>query len=330
LTTPDGRTFESDGVLTVWEQGSLTVYANHGHAIVGRAPLYPGFLFLDLPIDVKEIHRTLAGVKLRVVDDSSGEVVTVGNASLSDGFTRHIDSNLREARGAVRFESLRPGVWYLTLYLQRQGGGYGIVRQTILLTPGEMRDLGDIRVVKGVSIEGRVVDTLGKPVMCALVAGDADALLESFSTKSGVNVLVGADGAFRIAEVKRGRIAIFVERGFDAQAAENRSDPWGSQVLVVDATSGPVKDVRFVLQGVTPVTLSWDLTAHVLKYCTLRIVNADGLPLASRILTAQGITRERLPAGSYTAVLGDGVKVLSETRFDVRDVPLTLTLPGPR
>lgn len=159
--------------------------------------------------------------------------------------------------------------------------GYGPVRRTFRLAPGEAIDLGEIRLGPGFAISGRVVDPGGQPVSGAYVA-----------VRQGVTdfdpVATAADGAFRIEALGEGGTEITVEaEGFLTETTTTDSRA-GAAPLTIRLSRGGL------LEG--------------------ELVDAAGKPAVARLIVVfaaddeevewletdhRGRFSARLPAGTY-------------------------------
>lgn len=301
------------GVGTFWSSGPLAAAAG---------PKYMGVLLLtvDLPVFVSLAvgARVVATQRVEPSVDEVSFVVDL-EALLARQATvrvRFLGAGHGEAlRGGLEIEpldrivSVGDGSWSATLApgsytLRFRAQGYASAAREITLAPGQELDLGDIVLPPELTIEGRLLDPEGNPVLGRLVVGQRDerGILRFDDTLELASAL---DGRYKITGLSAARYVLRTA-GDDEVVFPGRKEPptvWVSGNVAVSTLGGSVR--------------GFDL--HLARAGVLTLKNAETLPSGSscKVLDERGdvfrhqgftpgfVPRLLLPPGAYTLVVCD-------------------------
>lgn len=254
-------------------------------------------------IDVGEMRSRLSTVRLRVVDSDKKPIPDV-QVELNDRQSGG-GGKTSSADGTVVLENYPPGLLVLEIY----ASAYAHVEQYVRLVPGQVVDLGDIVLDPATSIEGRLLGPDGLPIAGSV----SHFFLETITFPqpldfAGSGVATEADGRFRFAAARRGRYLLI---GSD--------DGHAKRSLIVDTTSGPVRNVDLVLGPGTRVT--FDAAAADVD-CLMQLRDSAGTLLVSHRVWGSGRWAMTLAQGAYTLTVFDDDRLLRTRPFSVGPAPM--------
>ncbi len=268
---------------------------------------------LDLVVDPERVRNSLAGVTLVVVMDETSAPAVDAFVSLSTA-----DSNESgvhpDPQGRVTFQGRAPGVYAVDVF----GQGYGFLPLQATLEPGRIKDLGTIRLKRGVEIRGRCVDESGAEqrvvpglLPMAEIAEDANAPTRLYSGSADPK-----RGGFVIRGLPGGRYLVWSEPadapsvGPDGKSLDTR---WLLVPSVVDTRNGPVADLVLVVHRPVPLVLR--PTSDAVEGIEYDVRTADGFPMKSGRFDGAVSLRLELPPAEYRLRLLRSKKLLREIPF---------------
>jgi len=214
---PDGR-FEVKGL----EEGSyvLTVIAT-GYMSPQQPTVETG------AADVSIMLTPNARILGQVVDEDTNAPIPAFTVALSaSADAALISPTARKAFGPPqwsdgRYEYLdvRQGTWWLLAEAPGYAGGRS---EAVTISQGERRENVQIRLSKGATVIGRVVDSAGKPVVDATVEAEPQGnggvprnpftdLLQQQMRREVKSARTGADGVFRVSSLMEGDFQLVVK-----------------------------------------------------------------------------------------------------------------------
>ncbi|HEX6883739.1 MAG TPA: hypothetical protein VF530_10180, partial [Planctomycetota bacterium] len=151
------------GVLELQADPPLFVSVVVGARVVATQRVEPGTREVTFVLDLEDLLEQWAQVTMRVVAEDTGEPLT--------GSLR-IDSNtMANVREGLWSGPLLPGKHTLTFWAM----GYAHIPLEVTLAPGQDLDLGEQRIPRELTIDGRLVDADGQPVLGRLDVGRREA-----------------------------------------------------------------------------------------------------------------------------------------------------------
>jgi protocatechuate 3,4-dioxygenase beta subunit len=298
---------EYAGVLDVDGEPPLFVSAVMRHVLLATAPLARGQREVTLTVPLAMLLGKLCGVRLRVLDDATGQPLADARVALHDR-NSHISGMPVREDGTILLEHQRPGL----LVLQVQAKGYETLREYVRLAPGQVDDLGEIRLGRPVSIKGVVVEAQGKPVQARTQYRRVDRI--GFAQPWDLDMLLqGAGGEFALGHVGPGRYVI-------TAADEGRAGH-----AVADTLAGPVADLRVVLLPATMVELENKGSREAGYFVLVR--DAQGTLVQGARLVGGRDDSLALPPGRYTLDVHDSHRLLRSEAIVAAGQPLAVRIP---
>lgn len=184
----DGRS----GTLTV--RGELPVYVSAclRSEVLATVTVTEAAESLNLVVDPALVADSLAGVTFRIACDGDASLLDKIRCDLSDRQSGGLTPFERDG-DRVTIRDAVPGRLQLTVGAGAELESY---RRNVDLPPGEIVDLGTIRLGRRVILEGRVVDADGEPVAGASVFAYALDRPWSEQQNSPMSVRTDAKGSF--------------------------------------------------------------------------------------------------------------------------------------
>ncbi len=278
------------------QYGSVRITAKTTGGLIGSltASVAEGAAPTDVTVEIGS-----ATIAVRTLDDqgevASGCWISIELVGAEDeGWGRVKDNGNSDVDGRYLSKGLQPGTY--TLRVNRVDYAQ-YVSPAFTLAEGEAKDLGDVRIARGVVLQGVVKNDAGSPVEKATVSlkDMAGREIQLFSMATS-----GSDGRYAMHGVEAGRYIVHVqakghahvnqeveisEAGASMNAVLARG--CGVQVLIVDPSGAPVTGAR--------VRLFDDKGAQVTR--TISLANFD---TGRRYTDGEGKTRlDDLAAGSY-------------------------------
>jgi protocatechuate 3,4-dioxygenase beta subunit len=307
----DGRKLppkEYAGELQVAGEAPVFVSAVLRHVLLATAPLAKGEgeVTLTVPLDV--LLGKLCTVRLRVLDDTTGQPLADARVALHDRQSGGGGVPVRED-GTIVLEHLRPGL----LVLEVRAKDREQLREYVRLETGQVNDLGDIRLGKPVSIKGVVVDAQGKPAQARMSYRRVDRIAFPQPWDLGMGLQPNESGEFALGHVGPGRYVI-------TAADEGRVGH-----AVVDTLAGPVADLRVVLLPATTVKLQNKGGREGSYFVMVRDV--QGLCVNAARLVGGFDRSLQLPPGRYTLDVHDSHRLLRSEGVVAAGQPLAVRIP---
>lgn len=283
------------GVLELEVEPPLYVSLVLGTQVLATEAVAPGaeeVVFVVLPED---LLAKQALVTLRAVDADSGEPL---------GGEVSIDSRARYAvRDGTWSHSFTPGRYELCFLSQ----GHAVLPLDVTLAPGETRDLGELRLPRELTIEGRLLDADGNPVVGHLQVGVRDERGKlRFRQDPYSYPESDARGSFKVWGLHSGRYVLHTTHDEELvrPAQDGPSTVWVSGNVEVSTLGGSVTglDLRLVKAGI----LVLKGVAALPPDSLCKILDERGDLLRYSGFYPGFVPRFALPPGPYTFVQCDG------------------------
>jgi hypothetical protein len=292
------------GMLELREGPPVYLSAVLRHVILATRHVPAGAEDAEIVVPVSAVKGKLATLKLRLLDAESEAPIKKARVEATDrqsgGGSYPIDEN-----GNVTKENLRPGLLHLSAYAD----GYESISQYIRLEPGQVNDLGALRLAKGVTIAGVVVDDRGAPVKASVSYRNLDRIEFPQPLDVGMGYAGGeGDGVFTINGAGRGR-------GVVIASTKDRS----ITAVPVNTASGSITNLRIVMKAGTRVAFEqkFDRTERYL----VSLVDEAGTPWMSSY-SGPWTNRLVLPPGSYVLRIHDDNTLRKSIPVTVGATPL--------
>ncbi|NOT30666.1 MAG: carboxypeptidase regulatory-like domain-containing protein [Planctomycetes bacterium] len=299
------------GVGSFWSSGALSAAAG---------PQFMGVLLLtvDLPVFVSLVvgARVVATQRVESGVDEVSFVVDLDAllARQASVRVRFLGAEHGEAlRGGLEIESLGridsvgDGSWSATLApgsytLRFRAQGYASAAREITLAPGQELDLGDVLLPAELTIEGRLLDPEGNPVVGRLVVGQRDER-GILRFDDALELASALDGSYKIPGLLAARYVLRTA-GDDEVVFPGRKEPptvWVSGNAEVSTLGGSVRgfDLHLVRAGV--LTLKGVETLPSGTRC--KVLDEHGDILRTQGFMPGFVARLLLPPGAYTLVV---------------------------
>ncbi|HYC78425.1 MAG TPA: carboxypeptidase-like regulatory domain-containing protein, partial [Planctomycetota bacterium] len=242
-TKADG-TFRADGLAEGFYQ--ITVHAP------GYAP--PPIQSAETGAENVVFNMLLNGrISGHVIDDETekpivgGFTVGIGVGADARSAPYHLKKHFGPPKwtdGAFTYGDLRPGRYVLIAEAPGYAGGRS---EETTLAQSEQRDSVVIRLIKGATVKGRVIDAQGKPVADAVVTTGSGApagpeqifigMIDSALRKDSKSARTRADGTFELANLFDGRYVLKVTHpDFGPYASDAFDVPRAGEVTRPDVT----------------------------------------------------------------------------------------------
>lgn len=224
-----------------------------------------------------------SGLRLRAVDALTREPLAKANLILEGLGT----SFLNPVDGVFEAQDLAPGLYVVSLFA---GGGYGNERLSVRVPPGEVVDLGDVPLVPGLSIAGRVFDETGPARVYLIQFDPCQPDGRVLAAGSNVAFETKENGSFRYDGLKPGhyRLSVFTD------AAKGQAET----VAVVELGDVSLEDIRIVVARGVP--LSVDPGGRHAAGASFTVIDERGVHLVWRPASDPAPVRVLLPPGRYT------------------------------
>lgn len=184
--------------------------------------------------------------------------------------------------------------------------GYESGERRFHVEPGSENDFGDVELGPGQWIAGKVLDESGLGVATDLRYDLLDPVTRDVRDTGTVFISKsGADGAFRVGGMSRGRYRICV-------MGQNQS--WGACAATIDTSDGPVEQVILKVVRGTPLILRTQEPRGV----RFKVLDRSGSIVLSNRLRSQDPTKFLLAPGSYD------IEVASSGAGSKRSFPLAI------
>jgi hypothetical protein len=235
-----------------------------------------------------------AGALARPVTDSVSVTGQAQTGSGSPTINPRIDALPNES-GEVAFEKLNAGRQLLDIAVT------GYVRRSlgvVNVEPGKTADLGEVRLDRGFTVRGSVVDSGGRPIPGA----DVEAIGKEANRMFPRRAVSGADGRFEITGVEPGSVEILASHAAYATAREAATiDPDGSSAdaLVVLRAGGRIT-------GSVKKRSGEAVRGAFVSYFDRTPMTADGWKARAETDAAGGFAFENVPPGDVSVAVLQG------------------------
>ncbi|MGE3171551.1 MAG: carboxypeptidase regulatory-like domain-containing protein [Planctomycetota bacterium] len=212
LATEDGVTTDAEGRFTI-----TGIDGDAPFHVVGVAEGYAPGIARDVTAGADDVAVTLAPaatLALRVVADEDDTPLADYTVELSTRMFLVIDRPVRTLPvqdtfdGRAQLEGLAAGSFSMTV----RADGRGRVTNSVTLVAGEHLDAGEVRLPRGASVSGRVIDEQGRPIAGAAVQQSRGGMLDNPALAllqgAAQTVRTGADGAFTLPDLSPGRLVL--------------------------------------------------------------------------------------------------------------------------
>ena len=253
-------------------------------------------------------------VSASVVDDNGAPVAdAIAVVTIGSSYRREaINSD-----GTFSFD-LRPGEDFeLTL---ESPASAAVTRKEAAGRPGEMRNLGTIRLPSGLSALGRVTDSAGAPVIGAriwAIRPSAGGMVTAWAAGRIVQASSDGDGAFDLRGLTAGPALLRIDASDFARAYHN---------VVVEAAPANVGTIALV-RGHTVTVKAADPRAVVAR------LDLHGQSLDADMVTAPVIEGEarlrNVQPGRYEVTVVDDRAVVCDRIVDVKEADASVECPPP-
>jgi hypothetical protein len=299
-----------EGMLDLKSPLPLWVNLLHRSEVVATQFVEPEATEVVFVVTPEQALATYGSVRVQIVDGSSGEPVTDARVDLSN-FQSGGGGQPTDEQGVAEQDLLAPGL----LDLEVHAKGYETVRDTILLGPGEHKDLGRLPLDPATSISGRVVDSQGVPFATTLAYAPADWDHDPAGHIPRVFARSSAEGDFTIPGIGRRRYTVWVR---------DRNAGIGSTLHVVDTTAGDVEGVTIVVALLTEVVMRTPWPADVSHEVTM--LDSRGLALWRTFLDGDTTLKRSYAPGEYVLLVAGAAQ---EKHVTLGSTPSDVTLPAP-
>jgi hypothetical protein len=178
------------------------------HVVVAQARVEPGQDVVTLVVDAAKAEAQLSTVRMRLLDAETEEPLAGFHCTLRSSSGGGVGGQ-SGADGRLEVQKVLPGLVILELNQRVAKSPYESVTTTIRTRPGETTDLGDLRMDKGASASGVVLDEGGKP------AGGVGVQWTELKWRNGPRPFVDhrsastdAEGKFSLGRLGRGKVAV--------------------------------------------------------------------------------------------------------------------------
>ena len=235
--------------------------------------------FVLTPEDVRQLRGRL---RLRIADADTGAPVTVGRVGLHANGNFGTGDEIIQPDGTVEFADLTPGPRHLSIVCR----GYEWVVEQVWIDPGRETNLGVFRLNRPISIAGTAVDEFGAPVRAWISVWPIERYESSQRIADKFCWHADGEGNFRIQPAGRKR---YLLRANDEE--------WASETAIVDASDGPVENVRLRVARGVPLTVSFG--AEVQRGSRLLVHDMEGHPVGERPVLPGGSAKIGVRPGRY-------------------------------
>jgi len=299
-----------DGMLDLKSALPLWVNLLHRHVVLDSQLVPAGAGEVVFVLRPEQVEGTFGSVRVQVVDAASGAPVEGARVELSD-FQSSGVGKLVDAQGVVHSEHLPPGL----LDMMVSADGYEHVWNTVLLGPGEHKDLGRLPLDAAASIRGRVVDSQGNPRSMGISYVRADWWHDPVAQQPRISAKSSAEGDFSIGSLGRARYSVWIL---------DREGGLGCRPVFVDTTAGDVEGVTLVVDAMSEVVFRTSWPAVQSHEVTL--LDASGFALWRSFLDGEQTFKRRYPPGEYTALVAGAT---APVRFTLAAGTTDVALAGP-
>jgi hypothetical protein len=259
-----------------------------------------------------ELLADLATIRAQVVDAATGSPIHAARVTLGSG-TCFDPGVATDPQGIATIARREPGRFDLMV----SASGYGHFRQSIDALPGELTDLGTVRLEQEVTVEGRVLDLDGRPLAASFSLGIVDPTDRSIRWFRSEECRSRGDGSLAIRGLGRGEYVIRTSNHDARDESAWTGVPWVSGNVAVDTRAGPITGLEIELRPAARLVVQ-EVSGVIGDDLRFRVVDELGRELLAGRLHGTEPRPLSLPAGSYVVSLLDASGApLSEQSVDL-------------
>lgn len=262
--------------------------------------------FVLTPKDVRAIRGAL---RLRIADADTGQPVTEGRVGLHANGNFGTGDEIIQWDGSVEFADLSPGPRHLSIVCR----GYEWVVEQVWIEAGRETDLGVLRLNRPISIAGTAVDEDGAPVRAWISVWPIERYESSQRIADKFCWHADGEGRFRIQPAGRKR---YLLRANDEE--------WASESAIVDASDGPVENVRLRVARGVPLTVSFG--SDVQRGSRLLVHDMQGHPVGERPVLPGGSAKIGVRPGRYRVRMEFDGEPHEDQMVDVGSQPVLIAM----
>jgi len=301
------------GEIELLEPPPLFVSAVLRSAVLATRPVAPGQEEVVFRLDPEEVLARGARVKLKLIDSTTGEPLDKAKLWIrcrGAACTRKIELE----NGCYRTRPIPPGITRFSLYSPARAGW----SRYLHLQPGQDVDLGVIRLQPFSSIEGRVLDSRGRPVQAALAIGQASRGDTPRPRLTGLGRRTDGEGRFqRVTGPGRRLLRAFYEN------KEKERVEIGA--ALVEVGREPVRGITLRTAPATRVVLH--NRSKKAGPCTFTLLGPDGTPLWADLVDRNRKKKTWLRPGNYTLEIHRGLELRAQIPLAVTRHPAEVHWP---
>jgi hypothetical protein len=299
------------GVLELSRPMSVFVSVCVAHTVLRTQFVPAGQEKVEFIISPDDLRAARGSLRFRIVDAESGVPITDGRVGLHQNGRFGTGQEIIQSDGSVEFPDETPGPRDLSIVCR----GYEWVVEQVWIEPGRETDLGLYRLNRPVSIEGTAVDENGAPVRAWISVWPVERYDAAQRIADKFCWHADEDGRFNIHPAGKRRYFL-----------RANDEKWASETVVVDASRGPVKDVRLRVAPGAPLSVSFDpATPRGARLC---VRDMRGQPIAERAVDPESQAKISLAPGRYRVLAEFDGALHGERTVDVLGQPLGILL-GP-
>lgn len=260
-------------------------------------------------ISADELRGKRGALRFRIVDDETGRPLTDGRVGLHANGQFGMGNPIIDPNGWVEFEDEPPGPRHLSVVVR----GFEWIVEQVWIEPGRVTDLGTYRLRRPIAIQGEVYDEGGVAVRAWVSVwpleryASTQRILDKFCWRAD------PEGHFTVRPV-----------GPQKYVLRANDEEWAGEPVVVDASAGPVGNVRLRVARGTSVTVSYD--ADTPRGARLAVFDANDMPVAERAVDASRTSSLRVAPGRYRLEVLLGDESISRRAIEVGRYPLDVSM----
>ena len=264
---------------------------------------------VEFVLTPEDVRATRGSLRLRIADAETGKPVTVGRVGLHANGNFGTGDEIIQPDGTVEFADLPPGPRHLSIVCR----GYEWVVEQIWIEAGRETNLGVLRLHRPITIAGTAVDEHGTPVRAWVSVWPIESYEATQRIADKFCWHADEEGRFTIRPAGRKR---YLLRANDEQ--------WASESAIVDASDGPVENVRLRVARGVPLTVSFG--QEVQRGSRLLVHDMQGHPVAERAVLPGGTARIGVRPGRYRLRMEFDWESHDDRTVDVGSEPLLVAM----
>jgi len=264
---------------------------------------------VEFVLTPEDVRATRGSLRLRIADAETGRPVTEGRVGLHANGSFGMGDPIIQQDGTVEFADLPPGPRHLSIVCR----GYEWVVEQVWIDAGLETNLGVLRLNRPISIAGTAVDEAGDPVRAWISVWPIESYEASQRIADKFCWHADHDGQFRIQPAGRKR---YLLRANDEE--------WASESAIVDASEGPVENVRLRVARGVPLTVSFG--AEVQRGSRLLVHDMQGHPVGERPVLPGGCARIGVHPGRYRVRMEFDGEPHEDRMVDVGTEPVLIAM----